>query len=163
LTDHSFFHHHFRVYPVFNCRKPLFQPTNFTLYLPPLKKLIAISFLFIFLCANTELHQLLKLPVLIHHYLSHHQDEHDKSFTHFLDDHYSSTPQHSDIDNHEHDNLPFKTNDCAMAHASIDFVNQGQYTIVNTSTFYIKTSLIYDGVIYSSAFLSSIWQPPKFS
>ena len=37
----------------------------------------AISLLFVFLYANTELHQLLKLPMLIHHYLSHHHRRKD--------------------------------------------------------------------------------------
>jgi hypothetical protein len=128
-----------------------------------LKKLIAISFLFVFLTANTELHQLLKLPVLIHHYLSHHQDEQDKSFLHFLSDHYSSTPEHSDNDHHEHDNLPFKTNDCATAHVSIAFVNLTPFTISRPIIFQDKVSPIYNGGFYSASVISNIWQPPKIS
>ena len=129
----------------------------------PLKKLISISLLFVFLSANTELHQLLKLPVLIHHYLSHHQDEHDKSFAHFLADHYSSKPEHTDKDNHEHDNLPFKTNDCADMHSNIAFNHHHHFSLCEPNIVAEKVSVIYNVLFYSSSALNSIWQPPKIS
>ena len=78
-----------------------------------MKNLIAISFLFVFLGANTELHQLLKLPDLIHHFLEHRTQEPNETITEFLVEHYSDTQNHSKTDQHDHDNLPFKTNDCA--------------------------------------------------
>ena len=101
--------------------------------------------------------------MLIHHYLSHHQDEHDKSFAHFLEDHYSSNPEHSDNDHHEHDNLPFKTADCATAHVALAFINHTLYSIPRPVAFYDKISPIYNGAFYSSAVVSNIWQPPKIS
>ena len=128
-----------------------------------LKRLILISLILVFLCANTELHQLFRLPVLIHHYLEHHQDEQDKSFLHFLSDHYSSNPEHSDNDNHEHDNLPFKTNDCATMHSNVAFNHQHNFTFCEPQVVSEKVSVAYNVGIYSSAILNTIWQPPQFS
>jgi hypothetical protein len=128
-----------------------------------LKKLIAISFLFVFLSANTELHQLLKLPVLIHHFFEHHKQEPSESFAEFLSEHYITHLDYSDKDNHDHDNLPFKTPDCATAHISLAFVNHIQFSVPRPTAFYDKISPIYNGAFYSSAVVSNIWQPPKIS
>lgn len=125
-----------------------------------MKKFIAISFLFIFLCASTELHQLLRLPILIQHYGEHQQVNHDQSFADFLTNHYSDHQNHSDSN---HNNLPFKTTDCATAHVALAFVNHIQYSIQRPTSSPEKTSSIYDDIIYSSAVVSNIWQPPKHS
>ena len=54
-----------------------------------MKQFYAISFLFIFLSANTAFGELLKLPLLIQHYTEHKQDETAISFIHFLAEHYT--------------------------------------------------------------------------
>jgi hypothetical protein len=113
--------------------------------------------------ANTELHHLLKLPLLIHHYIEHHPDEQDKSFAHFLADHYSNNPEHSDKDHHENNNLPFKTNDCATMHNTIAFYPEHNFSINEPHLVSEKVSEIYNEIIYSSAVQNSIWQPPQFS
>ena len=126
-----------------------------------MKKLIAISFLFVFLSANTELNQLLRLPILIHHFLEHHEQEPDETFTDFLNEHYSADQSLSNHEHHDHDNLPFKTTHCSVAHASLAFVSQIQYSIPKPIILYDKISPVYNGSYYSSAVGSNIWQPPK--
>ena len=128
-----------------------------------MKKIVSILFLLIFLAANTELHQLLRLPVLIHHYLEHRQEKPNTSYVDFLADHYADHQTHSDNNHHDHENLPFKTSDCATAHNSMAFVNQTQFLVQRPNTFQDKVLPIYDGGICVSAFLSTIWQPPKIS
>jgi len=128
-----------------------------------LKKIIAISFLFVFLGANSELHQLLRLPVLIHHFFDHQEQEPDETFADFLNEHYSNHQNHSDNDHHDHDNLPFKTTDCATAHVSLAFVNPIQISISRPIVFQDKISSSYNGAFYSSTIVSNIWQPPKIS
>jgi hypothetical protein len=127
-----------------------------------LKKILAISLLSIFLGANTELHQLWRLPVLLHHFLDHHQDEQDSSFTHFLSDHYSRKPLHDVENHHEHQNLPFKTNDCATAHLSLAFVNPPLYSIAIAPIFQHRKFPAYRHLIYSPALVNKVWQPPQF-
>ena len=128
-----------------------------------MKRLIALSLLFVFLGANTKLHQLLKLPVLIHHFLEHQTQEPNETIADFLVEHYSDTQNHSEPDHHNHDNLPFKTNDCATAHVLIAFENHISFSVPSPNSFKNAGSPIYDGVIYFSVFHSIIWQPPKTS
>ena len=139
------------------------KPTIFYRIFDSLKKIIAISFLFIFLSTNTELHQLFQLPVLIHHFLEHQNREPDESFADFLSEHYSDHQNHSDTDHHDHDNLPFKTTNCATAHISLAFINHFQFSITRQTVFHDKISPIYNETFYSSAVVSNIWQPPKIS
>jgi ABC-type Zn2+ transport system substrate-binding protein/surface adhesin len=131
-----------------------------------LKKLIAISFLFLFLSANTEIHQLLRLPVLIHHFLEHQNQEPDETFSNFLKEHYYDHQNHSDHDHqdhHDHDKLPFKTTNCALAYVSLAFVNPIQFSISPSIIFHDKISPSYNGALYFSALVRNIWQPPKIS
>lgn len=133
----------------------------FKVYLPPLKKLVAISFLFIFLCANTEIGQLLKLPVLLHHYLEHHEEDSSISFADFLHKHYNEKNAHSSTNN-EHGKLPFKSHDIGMANNSIAYYVPVAFSFkveVPSST---KVNIcIYDVAFNSSSHLAKIWQPPK--
>ncbi|MES2286220.1 MAG: hypothetical protein V4547_11070 [Bacteroidota bacterium] len=128
-----------------------------------MKKLIAISFVFVFLYANTELHQLLKLPVLVHHYLEHHEEGNGASFAGFLYSHYNNEKSHSDNNHHDHQNLPFKTIDCTNIHTSLAYNHHYQYSFQHRNPVSVKIIVVYNEIIYSSASLSNIWQPPKFS
>ncbi len=127
----------------------------------PLKKLVAISLLFVFLSANTELHQLLKLPMLIHHFLEHHDHEPDETFAGFLNEHYSDTQNHCDTDHH--DNLPFKTNDCATMHNNVAFNHSHNFSISQPTIISEKLLVAHNVIVFSSVALSNIWQPPKIS
>jgi hypothetical protein len=126
-----------------------------------LKKLIAILSLFIFLCANTELNQLLKLPILVHHLIDHHNQEPDETFMDFVNEHYSDQQSHSE--NKDHNNLPFKTTDCSITHSTLAFVNLIPFSISQTIVFHAKTPPIYSNLFYSTSVINNIWQPPKFS
>jgi hypothetical protein len=55
-----------------------------------MKKVIAMFFLFSFLSANTAFGEVLKLPLLIHHYIEHTQEDNDNSIIDFLAKHYLS-------------------------------------------------------------------------
>jgi hypothetical protein len=130
-----------------------------------LRKTIAISLLFIFLYANTEIGQLLKFPNLIHHFLEHHKhkDEHAISFLDFVKSHYNDIQKHSDTDEHdEHQNLPFKT---LTAHVSIVFVvlNQMHFSFTKPHFFSYKSNIPFVKNCYTSDVFASIWLPPKLS
>jgi hypothetical protein len=127
------------------------------------KKTIAILLLFTFLCANTEIGQLLKLPNLIVHFTEHHdhKGEQSISFIDFVKSHYNNNHKHSDTDKHdEHQNLPFKkinTNvNTVIAfenHPTISFRKPFSIAINNTVTFHRE--------FYTSDGFACIWLPPK--
>ncbi|MBL0309607.1 MAG: hypothetical protein IPP77_08015 [Bacteroidetes bacterium] len=124
-----------------------------------MKRILAISCLFVFLCANTELYQLLKLPVLFHHYL----EDHHSTFTEFLYEHYNNNQTHSDNHHHDHQNLPFKTTGCGTTHTTLAFNNQNNLSLCRLNDGSEKIISIYKEVIYSSSIFNKVWQPPQFS
>jgi len=129
------------------------------------KKIIAVSFLFIFLYANTEIGQLLKLPALVHHYFEHHnhEDEHNISFLDFVKSHYNENHKHSDTDKHdEHQNLPFKTINTNL-NTVIAFVNQPTISLRKPIIIAINNTVPYHSEFYISDVFARIWLPPKLS
>ncbi len=127
-----------------------------------MKKVIAIFFLFSFLSANTAFGEVLKLPLLIHHYIEHTQEDKDNSIVDFLVKHYVKDINHHHNDNHhDHDKLPFKT------------VNVHSVQTVYFQPLFVEFSRqiaekelkipILQQQNYSNAYLDSILQPPQIS
>ena len=130
-----------------------------------MKKIIAITFLSIFLCANTEIGQLLKLPNLVEHFFEHHdhENEHNISFIDFVKSHYNDNHKHSDTDKHdEHKNLPFKTINSNI-HTIMVCENQLAFSFTKPNT--ISTNIItpFGKEFYTSDVFACIWLPPKLS
>ena len=69
-----------------------------------MSRLLAISFLVLYINSNTEFHEMLRLPILLEHYSEHKQKVSDISFWDFLVMHYKSDVSHDADDNQ----LPFK-------------------------------------------------------
>ncbi len=127
-----------------------------------LKKIITISFLFFFLFANTELHQLLKLPVLLHHFIDHKETDNTISFLDFVKKHYGEKNSNSHNHNNEHEKLPFKSNDgCGIVHSSIAFCASYSFVFNYQTPVISNNNVNYSENYISSAIQSSIWQPPK--
>lgn len=126
-----------------------------------MRKRIAISLLILFLGANTDLTQLLKMPVLIHHYLEHRADDASQSFADFLKLHYSNHLNHGDTKHHDHTKLPYKTSDYATAHSLMAFEAPVSFMVPNPPIYHVKLVPGYNGFMYSFAIVSTIWQPPK--
>lgn len=127
-----------------------------------MKKLIAISFLFVFLTANTAFGQILRLPTLIHHFFEH-LEEDNSSFFEYLIEHYADRINHPDTNHNDHKNLPFKTASSFTSNITIIF---SESTILippffsenrDVKTFAITLNKYLEGS------LCSIWQPPQFS
>jgi len=126
-----------------------------------LKKFTAILILTAYLFSTTELHQLLKLPVVFEHYYEHKQINKDISFLDFLDMHYMhGSPLSSDYA--EDMQLPFKTLDKCISAVVPVIVPQNinipvhlPVQIKKDQRFIMKKEFI------ASSYLSRIWQPPK--
>ncbi|MCA0333204.1 MAG: hypothetical protein LCH44_04570 [Bacteroidetes bacterium] len=126
-----------------------------------MKQFWAISFLFIFLSANTAFGELLKLPVLIQHYMEHEDLQGDISFFDFLKEHYNNPEAHPDIPNHHHDNLPLKT---LSAHSTSVVSPIPIFNVVSTTFIESDQTTIplYQEGNFINNYLSQIWQPPRF-
>ena len=126
-----------------------------------MKRLIAISFLTLYILTATECSQLLKIPTLLSHYTEHQHLDKKLSFWGFLYMHYTD----HDIKDNDQDRdmqLPFKShNDCSFSVLNFSDLQTFHYTFkaYNVSK---KIAITYTDSHFESIYLSQIWQPPKF-
>ncbi|MEO6962387.1 MAG: hypothetical protein ABIY90_10480 [Puia sp.] len=127
-----------------------------------LKAIIAILFILLYSFSNTELAELVKLPVLIHHYLDHKKEHKDLTFFDFLKSHYASihkagSKAHED----HHSRLPFKNHDHNLLTGNTSIVPR-VYAFLELPV-YCETSSVssMNEIAYHSHFLADIWQPPR--
>lgn len=125
-----------------------------------MKRQFALFFLFTFLLTNTELHQLLRLPVLLAHYQEHLTLNSEIDFIEYILLHY--TPGEMDADFERDQQLPFKGQ-----HTCIEII--WTTAVVPKDTVDLTTKEIKDSRNYTSYYkefftttsLLSIWQPPR--
>lgn len=122
-----------------------------------MNKLIVYFLVFVFLCANTSLGQLVKLPNLVEHYKAHKNElsSNSISFFDYVKLHYAKN-----VDNNkDHQNLPFKTLDNSISVLFVFPFMTFQIPIVN-SIIAIKKKFFYNKS-FTSNLIISIWLPPK--
>jgi hypothetical protein len=103
----------------------------------------------------------LKLPLLIEHYEEHKEENKGLTFLGFLEMHYAqNTPQDGDYDKDM--KLPFKSTTTSNL-ASISFCAALPQYKQNPILYYRNDKQQFPdfSFTYSSAYLSTIWQPPK--
>lgn len=123
-----------------------------------LKKIIAILFLGVYVLTATEFHQLFKLSFLFEHYLEHKDQNHDLSLINFLDNHYT----HQHAEDEAHHQLPFKSSDHCMGNTlAVVYCHHLFQTSFHTYPIDIIALSVEQEQFISSAYLSSIWQPPR--
>ena len=123
-----------------------------------LKKLISISLLLVLLSNNTEFHQMMKLPLLVKHFIHHKTLDNSLSFSKFIDIHYNNNQEPKDL---AHDNLPFKSHGCKHMTSLVMVCDFPTYTAFKLPSRVIPLAS-YQEVIYTSSSLGAIWQPPQF-
>ncbi len=129
-----------------------------------MKRLLAIFFLFTFLSANTAFGEVLKLPMLVQHYLEHTNEDKDVTIFNFLVQHYTGGINHDHRENHNHhDQLPFKAIDGHFS--SVVSIVAPPSIVISHNTLVVTVVKLptYSQQNYSNTYLNSIWQPPRFS
>lgn len=114
-----------------------------------------------YLFSTTELHQLLKLPMVFEHFADHSKENKNISFLQFLDMHYMhGSPR--DKDYSEDMKLPFKTADDCTATLSPVLIPQILKTLAIPVICSLEKKVHVPNIQFvASAYLSIIWQPPK--
>lgn len=122
-----------------------------------MKKYFALILLSIFMCANTSIGQLLKIPNLIEHYIDHNNDScvNSISFIDYLILHYSKNAEN----NLEHQDLPFKTFDTSGS--SLFVFSHFNYQISPVKTLVSYSKLFLYNESFQSNSIAAIWLPPK--
>ena len=127
-----------------------------------MKKVVSISFLIVFLLANTELHEVLKVPLLLEHYILHKQEDKNQSFLTFIYKHYVSVQDHFHLQN-DHDGLPLKTKDCIKYNPGIVSFLVIPYARLQEAPYQLKQRIFFKKVFLSNLNQGNIWQPPQIS
>lgn len=127
-----------------------------------MRKIFAITFLTIYLFSNTELHQFLKLPILIEHYSEHKDKDHSITLWKFLSMHYANGNT-KDADYDKDSKLPFKTHDNCNSSNHITILPEQKFFFNSVVQSFEKKILFkFYSVFPNATFLENIWQPPKF-
>lgn len=123
-----------------------------------MRKAGAISFLLIYLVANTELHQFMRLPVFFTHYLEHKQENSHISLLEFVVIHYldTKTPDYK-----RDQQLPFKNAKCPEVSISIALPPEVLPDTTIRSFSMSPRSVTFESPFIASSFLFTIWQPPR--
>jgi len=128
-----------------------------------LKRFTSILLLAVFTMPATEMHQLLKLPLLFEHFHTHRMEDPTISFIGFLRMHYDYTAQ-PDEDHDQDMRLPFKNRDACLA-SSFPFMLHHPTTILSPKIdlSILEPQAIVDEPLVPSSFFARIWQPPRNS
>jgi len=122
----------------------------------PLRKLLTISLLTLYLNSYTEVHELFRLPILLEHFSEHKQLVSDLTFWDFLVMHYKTDVNHDSTD----DQLPFKVPGHSFTALSIALPAQKINLSETPLTVAIKHLFDYKESYFGSS-LDSIFQPPR--
>lgn len=125
-----------------------------------LARFLLLSFLF----AGTELHQVLRLPALVLHFVEHQATSPDLSFVAFLQEHYSGPEINYPGEDEKHEKLPFKDNHCLQVHFSVVAIpvvaslalQEPAAELLNTQLTILPTANL-----VCPAYNGDVWNPPK--
>ncbi len=123
-----------------------------------MKKLISILLLSLYLVSTTELYQLLKMPLLIEHYIQHKSLNSEMSLTAFLKTHYDHPVKDSDHDQDQ--KLPFVSH-ASLLSVAFTLILDFHFTKKVHNPIEIKKTF-YKSILYNKEIINSIWEPPKF-
>jgi hypothetical protein len=127
-----------------------------------LKRYIAIALILTIIFSTTEAPQLLKIPFLFKHFITHRQENPQLSFVGFLSMHYlHGSPK--DKDYSDDMKLPFKTTSGNSVNFSIPAIIPPAFVFVPVERLQKQPVLIvyHRDNFVPSPHLSAVWQPPK--
>jgi len=124
------------------------------------KKFLSILLLSIYLISTTELSQLLKLNLLVEHFMEHKQADKTLTILQFLNMHYAQENV-KDADYEKDMKLPFKTLNTSNS-PIMAFFQTETLVLKNKSLFKNNNeTIVYNSKFLVSSYLSNIWNPPK--
>ena len=123
-----------------------------------MRKTTAIALLILFASTN-EVGQLLKLPLLISHYIDHFHEEGQGIYA-FFHEHYVHHHGNENNDQDEDNQLPFKT--ITIQQASVSYLLPSLETINTLAVPSGEKKSILPSIFIHSDYLKDIFHPPRF-
>jgi hypothetical protein len=127
-----------------------------------MKRMLALILIGLYLCASTEAYQLLKVPMLISHFIKHCQEDPNTTLKGFLAEHYADETVF-DEDWMQDMQLPFKT--CEAGQSSVSATGKTDIvTIPNPQAIFVSISFtpIFHW-LHSKMQVQKIFQPPRWA
>ena len=125
------------------------------------KNIGAVVLLIVYLLSATATSEFLKIPLLVHHYYDHKDENRNITLIEFLSLHYY-TEDGTDKDAMEDNQLPFKS--CENA-STVSFISLTPPPSIELVAEFEKKSCTTFGVsnplLPPSGFMATIWQPPR--
>ena len=127
-----------------------------------MKSFIAILLLSICLGSTSEVHELLKIPILIGHFMEHRSENRQMSFWDFMILHYAKG-EVKDADYNKDMRLPFKSlPELTGSILLIALIPELQLPDAKYSFAEAAKGVDRKDLFIRSGFLTCIWQPPKY-
>ena len=120
----------------------------------------AISLLLLYFLVNTELRELVRLPILFEHFSEHKQRNKHVSFSDFIVLHYFSGHV-KDPDFERDQQLPFRGTNCEELSTPVALPVESFVEPLPEISYATLNVGIYVSPFHSSLFQFTIWQPPK--
>lgn len=124
-----------------------------------MKKILFITLFSVYLLGNTDLIQLIRLPMLIVHYQHHLKENNRLGIIYFLSSHYSLEGDGISSDDKEEKEMPFMQNN--QRSINISLVNLSDLSIVPPSVKHLNTKhTIFQQFYISDIHTLSLLRPP---
>ncbi|MCF8451694.1 MAG: hypothetical protein K9G42_00750 [Pedobacter sp.] len=124
-----------------------------------MKKILFITLLSVYLLGNTDLIQLIRLPMLLVHYQNHLKENSRLDLIYFLSSHYSAHGDGISSDDKEEKEMPFMQSN--QRSINISLVNLSDLSIIPPSVNYIHTKYtIFQQFYISDIHTLSLLRPP---
>ncbi|MDO5615118.1 MAG: hypothetical protein Q4G16_02935 [Cruoricaptor ignavus] len=126
-----------------------------------MKKLIVYFFIAIYFFSSSEVRQVMKLPYLVEHYVSHKLQDEGTTLFSFIKQHYLEE-QHKGGDYEQDMKLPFKTQDIsAFSFANTLLPEKLDMKFRRLAFYSDKKSSFYYAIHFYPSIYQKVWQPPK--
>jgi hypothetical protein len=124
-----------------------------------MQRLVSLILIYSIVGITIQLHELIKIPVLINHYSYHSDIARGETILHFLYNHYvQNNEKESSKDQQNDSSLPFNSKHSSFAHL-IPFIKQEAFAITLISL--INNPVIPDDQAVLHSQYSDIWKPPQ--
>ncbi|NOS56943.1 MAG: hypothetical protein HOP37_11905 [Cyclobacteriaceae bacterium] len=120
----------------------------------------AIALLLLYLLVNTQLQEIVRIPVLLEHFSEHKQKSQDINFIGFIVLHYFSGDI-KDSDYQRDQQLPFRGTHCEEVSISIAIPTDSFEETLPVISYTMAKVGLYVSPFNSSLYQFTIWQPPR--
>ena len=124
-----------------------------------MKKFLILFIIATYFFSTKELVQLLKIPVLINHFVEHAEEDSSITFMDYMVHHYGGHEKDADWETDM--KLPFMQHSDLLNILVIPASSNINLPDKITVETHFKTIVFYRQAIIPNSYLSSIWQPPK--